>query len=163
VHLCSEWRNFILKSATRNGLGARARISARRRTLRATSSPQYPGCARTPRHREIQRSEAHAVTTVHLRPMMRVRGLGWRHAACAHSPAGEPPFSIGRRLRRTSPPPRAHIVTTVGHDATRNPLDEPRGYKTPLPHSLARPSHPPPFAISATSELLAPLAPEANQ
>jgi hypothetical protein len=139
AHLCFEiWRNFILKSVTRNGLGARAHIPARRRTPRAMSSPQYPDCARTSRHREIHRSEARAAATVHLRLMTRVRGLGRCHTACAYSPAGEPPCSIGRRLHRTSPPPRAHTRVPVGHDGeAKLPLRATGPIKPPFSLSLA--------------------------
>jgi hypothetical protein len=142
VHLCFEiWRNFILKSVTRNRLGARARVPARRRTPRATSSPPYPGCARTPRRQEIQRSEARADATVHLELMTCTRGLGRCHAACAHSPTGEPPFPIGRRLHCTSPPPRAHAGAPVGNEGEAKPPLCATGPINPLPLSLARPSN----------------------
>jgi hypothetical protein len=66
--------------------------------------------------------------------------LVWRprrcHAAGAHSPAGEPPFLIGRRLRPTSPPLRAHAGVPVGQDGeVEPPLC---AYKTSPSFSLAR-------------------------
>jgi hypothetical protein len=55
-------------------------------------------------------------------------GLGRCQAAGAYSPAGEPPFLIGHRLRRTSSQLRAHAGVPVGHDGEMEPPL--RAYKT---------------------------------
>jgi hypothetical protein len=97
--------------------------------------------------------------------------LAWRprpvppcHTAGAHSPAGEPPFPICRRLRRTSPPPRAHAGVPIGHDGEAElPL---HAYKTLpflFPHAPEQPSCPPPPAISAAGDIAAPLAAVLNR
>jgi hypothetical protein len=159
--------SFQFEKATRNGLGAKARAPARRRTPHPTSSPPYPGCARTPRRRKIRRSEAGTVATVHLRLMMRASGLGWCHAACAHSLASEPPSSMGYRLCRTSPPPRAHAGAPIGHEGRAKPLRHVVQPIKPLPffpRTCPSPHCSPlPPAISAAGELATPLVPVANR
>jgi hypothetical protein len=86
---------------------------------------------------------------------MRTRRRANRHAPLA---AG----SAARRHRL-----RAHSLAPVGHDGEAElPLQVPGSIK-PSPSSFPRapeqPSQPPPAAISAAGELLAPLAPEENQ
>jgi hypothetical protein len=98
--------------------------------------------------------------------MTPVGSLGQCHAAYTHLSAGKPPLSIGRRLRRTSPPPRAHARAPVGHEGeAKPPLRATRHIKPPasFPHVPEQPRHPPPRAIGATSDLAALLAPIANQ
>jgi hypothetical protein len=58
------WRKFSLKKAKRNCLES-WRSRARCRPRAATSAAPYPARARTPRHRQTQRSEARAGDTMH--------------------------------------------------------------------------------------------------
>jgi hypothetical protein len=107
----------------------------------ATSSLPYPGCTRTPRRQKTQQSEASVVATVHLRLMTCANGLCRCHAACAHSLAGEPPSTIGCRLHRTSPPPRAHAGAPVGYEG-----------RAKLPRHIVQPIKPLPLLPSRVPE-----------
>jgi hypothetical protein len=129
--------------------------------------PRRTRPARTLRRRETPRSEARAAATVNLRLMTRVRGLGRCHAACAYSPAGEPPCAIGRRLRRTSPPPPRPSPNSCRPRRCRATASAcPRAYKTlpaPFPRAPEQLCHPLSSAIGAADDLAAPLAPFTNQ
>jgi hypothetical protein len=134
------------------------RSHARRRPCTATSAPLYPARACTPRHRKTPRSEVHAAATVHLRLMTRVRGLGWCHASCAYSLAGEPPCAIGRRFCRMSPPPPRPSPSSCRSRSYRATASAfPRAYKTlpaPFPRSPEQLCHPPPPILLLPSHLL---------
>jgi hypothetical protein len=104
------WATYILKSgenSSAKGVSQTDFASSRARCAGACHvGPAVPG----PRaHAEAPGNPVvrglRAAGTVHLRLMTHVKGLGRCHAAHAHSPAGKPPCAIGRRLRRTSPPP----------------------------------------------------------
>jgi hypothetical protein len=146
---------------------ARARTRTMSRRAHTTSAPLYPERARTSRHRKTQWSEAGAVATVHLRLMTRASGLGWCHAACAHSPAGELPSTIGHRLRRTSSlPPRPCWCSCRPWRLGETASTHHRAYKnTPclFPRVPEQHRHLPPTAISATGDFAAPLAPVTNR
>jgi hypothetical protein len=138
---------------------ARARAHARRRTLSsATSSPPYPDRTRTPRRRKTPRSEASTIATVDISLMTRASSLGQGHAASPHSLAGEPPFTIGRRFCRTSPPPpRPCRCSCRSRRSGETASTRRRAYKT-LPLLSSR-VHEPPLQSAAAGELLDPLAP----
>jgi hypothetical protein len=59
-----------------------------------------------------------AVGTVHLRPLTCANGLGRCHADFPHSPAGEPPASIGRWPPHVTNRLRAHAVATVANESS---------------------------------------------
>jgi hypothetical protein len=128
----------------------------------ATSTPSYPERVRMPRHQDTPRSEAGAITTVHLRLMTRAGGLGQCHAASPHSLAGEPPSAIGRRASARRRRLRAHAIAPVGHEARAKPPRRVVGPMKPLPllSSRAPEQHRslPPPAISGAGELAPPLA-----
>jgi hypothetical protein len=141
-HFCLKfWRKFILKRAMWNCVWIRANPRTTSPARRHVGSP-YPGRARTQRRRRTQQSEARAVATVLLRLMTRVRGLGQCHAACAHSPVGEPPSAIGRRCTAHRHRLRAHAWVPVGHEGEALP---PRWAPEPIkpPASFPRAPEPP--------------------
>jgi hypothetical protein len=94
---------------------ARSRRDIVRGHIRAPPYASYLRRARTPRRRETSWSEARAASTVHLRLMTRVRGLGRCHAAHAY-PRPLAADSAARRHRL-----RAHSLAPVGHDGEAEP------------------------------------------
>jgi hypothetical protein len=121
---------------------ARSRVTSH--PTRHVGSP-YPGCTRTPRRRSDRRSEARAANTVRLSLCRMCGGLGRCHAATADSPPRTQPSAIGRRPHHTSPPPRAHCVAPVGHDATEQ---LPRHAPSPINPPLLFPCMPEPAAAA---------------
>jgi hypothetical protein len=143
------WRKIDLKRGKRNGVSALPRTTSRRATPRRPAVPRLCAHAEAPE-----------------RPPCRTRaGLGRCHAATADSPQHAPPSAIGRRLRRTSPPPRANPLAPVGHTATEQPpRHTPGPIKPPLLLFLMRPSsfvtrRCPPLAPPTTLLLLSPPLP----
>jgi hypothetical protein len=124
-----------------NRFGARARAPTRRRTPTRHVVPALPRSCAHAKAPENPRSEASVVATVDIRLMTRASGLGRCHTASPHSPACEPPFTIGRRSAARCHRLCAHAHAPIGHEARVQP-----------PRRIVEPIKPPSLLSSRVPE-----------